>query len=680
MWRGDDTDGELEDFTVEVNEGEVVLDIIHRLQATDAPDLAVRWNCKAGKCGSCSAEINGRPRLLCMTRMSTFEESEVITVTPLRAFPVIKDLVTDVSFNYAKAREVPSFRPPAELGLGEYRMAQVDVERSQEFRKCIECFLCQDTCHVIRDHEDNKDAFAGPRFFIRLAELDMHPLDTMDRKREAQEQHGLGMCNITKCCTEVCPEHIKITDNAIIPMKERVVDTMYDPVIWLGNKIPRRSAVAANRALDAGDAATAEGHARTRLRQKPSDRTALRALEDSLIAQGRFAEAADVTRQRLAHAGRGASARQSALNDHVWALLCAVEAGQLELDRTEDEISSTLQQAQRMASTGTVLAGTHALHHLVHGRLAEAVEHARDSLRWLRSRQARADDLITLARGACRSRRARRVGVGDGRGAVPLAGQPAAGRGAREPAGHGRRLAAPAPAPAAPGHAPPAGRQRATPRRTTVPARASAARSGPRAAAGCPRPPRRSTPGGSRSCPSASRRPPGRAAGSGRRAPRGTRAPAPARRSRRGRPCRRAAPSRRPAPAARRRRAASSRSPSRMAAPTTHTVTTSHSGRLAGWLSCWTRKEIEDALAALPGWDYDGTKLVRRVPVAADAQDNLESAVMKVADELDHHPVIERGEGELRFDVWSHSAGGVTAKDLELAARIDQTLSGPVQD
>jgi succinate dehydrogenase / fumarate reductase iron-sulfur subunit len=397
VWRGNDTDGELEDFTVEVNEGEVVLDIIHRLPATVAPDLAVRWNCKAGKCGSCSAEINGRPRLLCMTRMSTFGEGDVITVTPLRAFPVVKDLVTDVSFNYAKAREVPSFRPPAELAPGEYRMAQVDVERSQEFRKCIECFLCQDTCHVIRDHEDNKPAFAGPRFFIRLAELDMHPLDTMDRKREAQDSHGLGMCNITKCCTEVCPEHIKITDNAIIPMKERVVDTMYDPVVWLGNKIPRRSAVAANRALDAGDAATAEQHARTRLRQKASDRTALRALEDSLLAQGRFAEAADVTRVRLAHAGRGGSARQSALNDHVWALLCAVEAGQLELEQHEEEISNTLQQAQRLASTGAVLAGTHALHHLVHGRLAEAAEHARDSLRWHRSRQARADDLVTLA-------------------------------------------------------------------------------------------------------------------------------------------------------------------------------------------------------------------------------------------------------------------------------------------
>ena len=234
VWRGDTADGELKDFTVEVNEGEVVLDVIHRLQATQTPDLAVRWNCKAGKCGSCSAEINGRPRLLCMTRMSTFTEAETITVTPLRAFPVIRDLVTDVSFNYKKAREVPSFAPPADLAPGEFRMQQVDVERSQEFRKCIECFLCQDTCHVVRDHEENKPAFAGPRFLIRAAELDMHPLDTLDRKHAAQDEHGLGFCNITKCCTEVCPEHIHITDNAIIPLKERLVDRYYDPLamVW----------------------------------------------------------------------------------------------------------------------------------------------------------------------------------------------------------------------------------------------------------------------------------------------------------------------------------------------------------------------------------------------------------------------------------------------------------------
>jgi succinate dehydrogenase / fumarate reductase, iron-sulfur subunit len=240
VWRGDDTGGGLQDYTVEVNEGEVVLDIIHRIQATQAGDLAVRWNCKAGTCGSCSAEINGRPRLLCMTRMSTFDESETVTITPLRAFPVMRDLVTDVSFNYTKAREVPSFTPPKDLQPGDYRMQQVDVERSQEFRKCIECFLCQNTCHVVRDHEENKQAFSGPRYLMRVAELDMHPLDVLDRKDMAQEDFGLGYCNITKCCTEVCPEHIKITDNALIPMKERVADRKYDPVVWLGNKLFRR--------------------------------------------------------------------------------------------------------------------------------------------------------------------------------------------------------------------------------------------------------------------------------------------------------------------------------------------------------------------------------------------------------------------------------------------------------
>ncbi|HEV7934309.1 MAG TPA: succinate dehydrogenase/fumarate reductase iron-sulfur subunit [Actinomadura sp.] len=236
VWRGDAGEGSLQDFGVEVNEGEVVLDIIHRLQATQVPDLAVRWNCKAGKCGSCSAEINGMPRLLCMTRMSTFAEDETITVTPIRTFPVIRDLVTDVSFNYEKARQVPSF-DPGDVKPGEFRMRQQDVERSQEFRKCIECFLCNNVCHVIRDHEENKPQFAGPRFLMRVAELEMHPADVADRREIAQEDFGLGLCNITKCCTEVCPEHIKITDNALIPMKERVAGRRYDPVVWLGSKL-----------------------------------------------------------------------------------------------------------------------------------------------------------------------------------------------------------------------------------------------------------------------------------------------------------------------------------------------------------------------------------------------------------------------------------------------------------
>jgi succinate dehydrogenase / fumarate reductase iron-sulfur subunit len=246
IWRGDSSGGDFENYTIAQNEGEVVLDVIHRIQATDAPDLACRWNCKAGKCGSCSAEINGRPRLMCMTRMDQLPEGTV-TVTPMKAFPIIRDLVTDVSFNYEMAKKVPAFLPPP-MPEGGYRMFQEDVERSQEFRKCIECFLCQDVCHVIRDHEDNKQHYAGPRFFIRYAELEMHPLDQNDRRDFIREETGLGYCNITKCCTEVCPEHIHITDNAIIPLKERVVGASYDPVAWLGRKITRRTKKSATEA------------------------------------------------------------------------------------------------------------------------------------------------------------------------------------------------------------------------------------------------------------------------------------------------------------------------------------------------------------------------------------------------------------------------------------------------
>jgi succinate dehydrogenase / fumarate reductase iron-sulfur subunit len=240
VWRGDASGGQFRDYQLSANEGEVVLDVVHRIQAEQAPDLAVRWNCKAGKCGSCSAEINGRPSLMCMTRMSTLPPGETVTISPMRGFPIIRDLVADVSYNYEVAKRIPAFKPGPREADGTYRMQQVDIDRVQEFHKCIECFLCQNVCHVIRDHETNKRRFAGPRFFVRLAALEMHPLDTNDRRALIREKHAIGLCNITKCCTEVCPEHIHITDNAIIPLKERVVDVRYDPIAWLGRKMRRK--------------------------------------------------------------------------------------------------------------------------------------------------------------------------------------------------------------------------------------------------------------------------------------------------------------------------------------------------------------------------------------------------------------------------------------------------------
>jgi succinate dehydrogenase / fumarate reductase iron-sulfur subunit len=240
IWRGDDKGGELRDYPVEISEGMVVLDVVHRIQATAAPDLSVRWNCKAGKCGSCSAEVNGMPRLMCMTRLSELPLDRPVTVEPMRAFPPLRDLVTDVSWNFAVKRRIKPFKPRApDAPDGTWRMAQSDVDRVQEFRKCIECFLCQDVCHVLRDHRKFDD-FAGPRFLVHVAALEMHPLDTEDRTAELRHAHGIGLCNITKCCTNVCPESIHITDNAIIPLKERVVDRYYDPVAWLWRLIRGR--------------------------------------------------------------------------------------------------------------------------------------------------------------------------------------------------------------------------------------------------------------------------------------------------------------------------------------------------------------------------------------------------------------------------------------------------------
>ncbi len=230
IWRGDANGGKFQDYSTEAAPGMVVLDAVHDIQAKQANDLAVRWNCKAGKCGSCSAEINGMPKLMCMTRLTQLPLDKPVTIEPMHTFPVIKDLVTDVSWNFRAKKQIKPFKPrKPDAPDGTWRMDQRDVDRVQEFRKCIECFLCQDVCHVLREHHLH-DKFFGPRLYVYTAALEMHPLDTEDRREQLKEAGGIGYCNITKCCTKVCPESITITDNAIIPLKERVVDRYFDPL------------------------------------------------------------------------------------------------------------------------------------------------------------------------------------------------------------------------------------------------------------------------------------------------------------------------------------------------------------------------------------------------------------------------------------------------------------------
>jgi succinate dehydrogenase / fumarate reductase, iron-sulfur subunit len=235
IWRGDPCGGAFADYELEAVTGMVVLDAVLQIQRTQAKDLAVRWNCKAAHCGCCAAEINGRPKLMCKTRVDHLPEDAPITVQPLRAFPIVRDLVTDVSWNYEVNKRIPPFTPKAGA---EWLIGQEDVDRLDEFRKCIECFLCQDVCHVLRDH-DLKPAYFGPRFMVRVASLEMHPLDDLDRMELVSAEGGLGLCNVTKCCGDVCPQGIRITDNAIIPLKERAFDRR-DPLIRLVHKLTAR--------------------------------------------------------------------------------------------------------------------------------------------------------------------------------------------------------------------------------------------------------------------------------------------------------------------------------------------------------------------------------------------------------------------------------------------------------
>src|SRR5678815_2223727 len=128
IWRGNANGGEFRDYSVEVSEGMVVLDAVHRIQATQANDLSCRWNCKAGKCGSCSAEINCIPRLMCMTRLNDLPMENPVTIEPMKTFPPVKDLVTDVSWNYRVKTKIKKFKPrPPDSSDGTWRIAQSDI-------------------------------------------------------------------------------------------------------------------------------------------------------------------------------------------------------------------------------------------------------------------------------------------------------------------------------------------------------------------------------------------------------------------------------------------------------------------------------------------------------------------------------------------------------------------------
>ena len=210
IWRGGPTDGKLEEVSVEANEGEVVLDVIHRVQATQMGDLAVRWNCKAGKCGSCSMEINGKPRLACMTQVANFAEGETITVTPLRAFPVIKDLVVDRSA-FDRIQQSGGFVSVNTSGntidANSIPIPKADADRAFDAATCIGCGACVATC---KNSSAMLFVAAKVSQYALLPQGRVEATDRVLNMVAQMDAEGFGNCTNTGACEVECPKGISL--------------------------------------------------------------------------------------------------------------------------------------------------------------------------------------------------------------------------------------------------------------------------------------------------------------------------------------------------------------------------------------------------------------------------------------------------------------------------------------
>ena len=257
--------GRFDDFDVPVEEGMVVLDALHWIQGHGAPDLAVRWNCKAAKCGSCSAEVDGRPRLTCKTRLSDFDLEEPITVEPMRAFP-------DQGPRHRRVVELrgqqddPAVHAPGGCPAGRLALAAGGHQPGPGIPQVHRVFPVPGRLPRPAQSRD-RQALHGPALPRSGGGSEMHPVDQADRREYLKDSGGIGYCNITKCCTEVCPEHIKITDNAIILLKERVADEYYDPLRWAWRRLRGRDEEAGTRSSCPSCRAT-----RRRPTRPPNDR------------------------------------------------------------------------------------------------------------------------------------------------------------------------------------------------------------------------------------------------------------------------------------------------------------------------------------------------------------------------------------------------------------------------
>jgi succinate dehydrogenase iron-sulfur subunit len=226
-----DTAPTFSEYEIPYRDDMVVLDALNAIKDDVDGSLTYRWSCRMGVCGSCGMMVNGEPRLTCAVFLRDFLPKPVV-VEPLRYFPVIRDLVVDISSFLEKLKEVKPWIIREEeqpLSEGEYLQTPDQVEAYKQFSMCINCMLCYAACPVFGLDDD----FIGP---AAIALAHRYNLDSRDQGRDERRailgvHWGAWDCTFVGECSVACPKHV---DPAVAIQRTKldIATTSLKSVLW----------------------------------------------------------------------------------------------------------------------------------------------------------------------------------------------------------------------------------------------------------------------------------------------------------------------------------------------------------------------------------------------------------------------------------------------------------------
>ena len=195
-------------FEVPYRKDWVVLDALNYIKDRLDGSLSYRWSCRMGICGSCGMMVNGEPKLTCATFLSSYAP-DVLRVEPLRYFPVVRDLVIEMTDFMVKLQKVKPWimrREEKSIADGEYLQTPQQLDVYKQFSMCINCMLCYAACPVY----GLDPLFTGPAAIALAQRYNRDSRDQVAKERmNILSQHeGIWGCTFVGECTEVCPKHV----------------------------------------------------------------------------------------------------------------------------------------------------------------------------------------------------------------------------------------------------------------------------------------------------------------------------------------------------------------------------------------------------------------------------------------------------------------------------------------